>query len=497
MPTLRLLFLTAAVIACLGATSSAVASAATVNCSVSGSFERNGAIVRNGSLCVGAAVIPPNVAQIDENAFAGATGLTRVTMPEDVRIISPHAFQDTTALTSVSLPAGLTTIGDYAFYGSALTSITIPDGITAIAPYSFGIMPSLTSVNLPAGLTTIDESAFVNSGVTSVTIPDGVTTIAAHAFSGAANLTSVSFPASLTTLGDDSFSSVPLLARVVFRGNAPQNVYGPHVFGGVSATAYRLPGTTGWGSGATWTGLTLAYFLPAPAAPTAVAGLAGGTATVTVTAAGYGPAPDSLVVTAVEDPTRTCTVAGATGGFCTITGLTGGASYTFTAVARNAAAGAIPAVTSDTSDASNAVVPTAPPAPPASPATTTTTRTTPPAPNLPIAGSAASATTLRTTFMATGPGTAVQIATTPSGRRSNTVRVCSVRVEVTHAGPATITCPLTTAARRMRLERPLVVTVTTTFTPQGGTALTSTRTIRLARIVAPVVEHPVPSAVTG
>jgi uncharacterized repeat protein (TIGR02059 family) len=87
----------------------------------------------------------------------------------------------------------------------------------------------------------------------------------------------------------------------------------------------------------------------APGAPTAVTG--DGQITVTVTAPTSGVAPDKYIVTTVEDPTKTCTVTGASGS-CTITGLTNGTNYTFTSVAHNGDK------TSTASPASTAISPT-------------------------------------------------------------------------------------------------------------------------------------------
>lgn len=92
------------------------------------------------------------------------------------------------------------------------------------------------------------------------------------------------------------------------------------------------------------------YTAPAaPPAPMAVA--ADGQATITVTAAAGVP-PTSFKVTAVQDPTKTCTVTGAAGS-CVITGLANGTSYTFTAIAYNTVATAV----SPSSPVSNSVIP--------------------------------------------------------------------------------------------------------------------------------------------
>jgi len=69
-----------------------------------------------------------------------------------------------------------------------------------------------------------------------------------------------------------------------------------------------------------------------PGTPSAVAGDA--QATITVTAPSSGVTPSGYTVTAVQDTSKTCTVTGSTGS-CIVTGLTNGISYTFTSVALN------------------------------------------------------------------------------------------------------------------------------------------------------------------
>lgn len=111
---------------------------------------------------------------------------------------------------------------------------------------------------------------------------------------------------------------------------------------------------------------------PAATAPVAVAGT--GSATVTVAPAfqsGAGWAAATTVVTAAPGG-ATCTVSGSLGS-CTVTGLTGGVSYTFTAVATNLAGSAA------ASSPSNAVTPTTP---------------TPPTPPTPVTPSAPGSVTV-------------------------------------------------------------------------------------------------------
>jgi hypothetical protein len=117
------------------------------------------------------------------------------------------------------------------------------------------------AVNIPStinGLTnvSIGDSAFYQCfSLTSVTIPNSVTNIGAGAFAFCNNLTNVTIPSSVTYINVAAFYYCTSLNGVYFQGNAPDiftnppGIYGLGVFDGDGeATAFFLPGTTGWDS---------------------------------------------------------------------------------------------------------------------------------------------------------------------------------------------------------------------------------------------------------
>jgi hypothetical protein len=214
--------------------------------------------------------IPNSVTNIGDNAFVGCKGLTNVTMGNGVlnigwsafayddnltsvtmgngvRNIMESAFMFCINLISVTIPNSVTNIGDIAFLScSNLTSVTIGNGVPHLGENVFADCTKLTNVTIPNSVTSIRTVAFHNcSSLTNVAIPNSVTNIGEGAFDGCISLTRVTIPNSVTLLAMDAFGGCPNLAGVYFQGNAP--FWFPHPFP-KNATAYYLPGTTGWDS---------------------------------------------------------------------------------------------------------------------------------------------------------------------------------------------------------------------------------------------------------
>jgi BspA type Leucine rich repeat region (6 copies) len=174
----------------------------------------------------GSYVIPNNVRNIGEDAFYGCRNLFSVSIPGNVTNIGDYAFYQCTSLMNIALP-NLTTIAPGTFdYCTALRSVIIPDSVTNLGQFAFCACDGLTNVTIGSNVASIGPSCFTGcSGLKYITIPNSVTNIGSYAFYGSA------------------------LQSVYFRGNAPTPTNDTSVFLGDSyATAYYLPGATGWGS---------------------------------------------------------------------------------------------------------------------------------------------------------------------------------------------------------------------------------------------------------
>ena len=263
----------------------------------------------------GTYTIPDTVSSIGSEAFYGCSGLTNVILGSLVSSISTGGgdmFFSCTNLVDITVETNnpfFSSVGGVLFNKNGTTlvlypngragSYTVPDGTTSIDYSAFYLRLGLTSVTIPASLTNIADGAFGScsalaaltvdgnnavfssiNGVlfdklqttillfppanpaTSYTIPSSVRNIYDSAFIDCGGLTSVTIGGSVINIGSDAFLYCHGVTGFFFLGNPPNA--DPTAFQGeTSATAYYLPGTTGWTS--TYDGLPTALVtLPYP-----------------------------------------------------------------------------------------------------------------------------------------------------------------------------------------------------------------------------------------
>ncbi len=171
--------------------------------------------------------------------YLNNTELTEITIPSSITKINTNVLAGASAITSVTIPDGVTSIESSAFLGcSGLTSITIPSSVKNIGNNAFSGCSGLTSINIPNGVTSIGSSTFYNcSNLTSITIPDSVTSIGSHAFYNCSALTSITIPSRVTSIGISVFSGCNALATLTIPfvgGSSSSNTYLGYIFGASS-----------------------------------------------------------------------------------------------------------------------------------------------------------------------------------------------------------------------------------------------------------------------
>ena len=188
--------------------------------------------------------IPPTVNYSGENytvtsigneAFAGKSNITSVTMAASVTIIKGAAFCQCYGLTTLTIPSSVKTIEYEAFYGcSSLTSITIPNSVISMHDHVFYGCSNLTSVTIGNSLDKISISTFEGcTSLTSVTIGNSVTKIDNAAFKNCRSLTSITFPVNVKEIGYDAFSGCTGLESITCKPTTPPSC-GAHTFDGVN-----------------------------------------------------------------------------------------------------------------------------------------------------------------------------------------------------------------------------------------------------------------------
>lgn len=166
-------------------------------------------------------VIPNGVILIADNAFAGCTNLSSVSLPSaSLGEIGSSAFKNCTKLTSISLPSSLTTIGSEAFAGTGLTTISIPNSVTEMNSTAFSGCANLASVTIGSGLTKIESGMFQNCcKIQNLVIPSNITSIESSALSGCSGLVSLTIPESVEAFG--AYVFVDCTGKLTINCNIP------------------------------------------------------------------------------------------------------------------------------------------------------------------------------------------------------------------------------------------------------------------------------------
>ena len=271
-----------------------------------------------------------------------------------------------------------------------------------------------------------------------------------------------------------------------------------------SYTTYANAGWTivnGWAASGTWgicDGSTYPFLLSeyssspctaAPAAPTGLVATPGdGSASIAFTLGADNGAAITNIEYSIDDGATWRTRLGPATSPVVISGLTNGTTYQVKLRAINSVGDGTP---SSAVSVTPAAAPTPTPDPTPTPTPTPTPDPTPtptPTPDpsnkfvtLPVD---ATNSVLQSTLVVSDPGIATQMGTfiySSGARSARRLTACTGSRKITKAGRYKINCTLTSGARSARRRGSIHVTLTTTFTPTGGTARSVTRTVTLKK----------------
>ena len=215
-------------------------------------------------------VIPDDVTNINNFAFAYCECLTSVTLSDSLLSIGKQAFSNCTNVTNVSVGNGVTTIGDQAFKDcSNLTNLIIGASVASIGDKAFENCSNLTSVTLNSnaicsvdyglmkGVQTIfgtqvqeyiigesvnsigENFCSYSQSLTSVSIGNNVIAIGKGAFHTCTNLISVTMGNGVEEIGNLAFANCCKLTSLILSENLSS--VGSNVFSLCSLTSVDIP----------------------------------------------------------------------------------------------------------------------------------------------------------------------------------------------------------------------------------------------------------------
>lgn len=172
--------------------------------------------------------LPQNVRVLGEGAFSNITSLTQVSIsPAAPMTIPKSAFEGCTSITSVTLGPNVIEIGDRAFKGATNLANILFSGNNNIQSIGkealLGTKVSNFNFQQATTLTNIDDWAFAQSKQVSATIPTNITRVGKGAFYYAAELTSYFPNAASDTIAD------LLLAGTAVSNNVTDKTHVQHI----------------------------------------------------------------------------------------------------------------------------------------------------------------------------------------------------------------------------------------------------------------------------
>lgn len=171
-------------------------------CTISGAFKG-----LQGDVYIGAYNGSKKVLGIEDGAFEGCDGITRIHLLDGILTIGENVFAGCTALESIELPDTVVSLGKNAFLGcESLQEVTLPENLKKIGYNAFGGCTALETVVTFDELKTIGEKAFAGcEKLSTIAFPEGLADIGAGAFEGCTALKEVALYNTVSTVGSKAF----------------------------------------------------------------------------------------------------------------------------------------------------------------------------------------------------------------------------------------------------------------------------------------------------
>lgn len=178
--------------------------------------------------------------KLTSNVSADSNGFMVETMVNPVYAIAPEAFAQVTNLTELTLPESTKYIGDNAFEGATAITKIAGSGIVAVGNQAFKNCTSIEVMDVMSSLTLIGAEAFRASGIRTITFPQSLTTIGAGAFADCKHLALIEFtnsPRKEIEIRKYTFYNCPVLGEFEWGTASPEiTAIGEGAFGFETAT---------------------------------------------------------------------------------------------------------------------------------------------------------------------------------------------------------------------------------------------------------------------
>ncbi|NLL94824.1 MAG: leucine-rich repeat protein [Thermoplasmatales archaeon] len=175
----------------------------------------------------GELTITPVLTNVGTAAFAGCSGITKLTVQSASANMGPHAFRDCIGIATLSVPAAFNSV-KYAdapifencggitklFLTGSGSSIGYSDSDCRKTPWYYSRGNSIT-LSLAPTITTVGGNVFRDSGIAGVvTIGNNISSVENNAFGGSAKITGLVITSSATSLGRNAFGGCTGLASL-------------------------------------------------------------------------------------------------------------------------------------------------------------------------------------------------------------------------------------------------------------------------------------------